>query len=277
MLYQLFIAFRDDLRGGPLEFLRVVTFPEFAALLAALVAFGIVTLSGNRMIRWLLRRKIGDAADFDDEQLNEASKNKKNTPTMGGLLVVGAIIAATVLVADIASFYVQMAVVCLLWLGGVGAVDDWLKLNAARRQTGRQGLLSREKLLLQVGLASVLAMFLWRYAGQLDAASQLYVPFFKNVAIPLSAWVFVPLTVVVIVGSSNAVNLTDGLDGLAAGCVVMVALVLLVLSIIIGDARLSDFLLFHHLPQVAPLAVVCGATVGSALGFLWFNCNPARV
>ncbi len=102
-------------------------------------------------------------------------------------------------------------------------------------------------------------------------------PFFKNVAIPLTGWVFVPLTVSVIVGSSNAVNLTDGLDGLAAGCVTMVALVLLVMTLLIGDPRLSDFLLFHHIAPVAPLAVVCGATVGASLGFLWFNCHPARV
>ncbi len=165
MLYQLYIALRDRLQGGPLEFVRVVTFPEFAALSAALIAFSLVTLLGGRMIRWLLRRKIGDAADFDDEQLNEASKNKKNTPTMGGLLVVGAIVFATLLVADVANFYVQMAVVCLLWLGGVGAIDDWLKLNAARRQTGRQGLLSREKLLLQTGLAAVLAVLLVALLG----------------------------------------------------------------------------------------------------------------
>ncbi len=255
----------------------MLVYPEFGALLGVLVAFGIVMLLGGPTIRWLRRQKIGDRPDFDQADINAAMASKTGTPTMGGLLIVSAIAGTTLLIADIGNFYVQMGLVCLLWLGLVGATDDWLKLTVARRQGGRQGLKSAEKFAIQVGLALVLGFFAWRHAASLPEATALYVPFLKSVSIQLNLPAFLILSVLVIVGSSNAVNLTDGLDGLAAGCVAMVSIALLVLTLIIADGRLSDFLLFHHLRQVGPVATLCGAMLGASLGFLWFNCHPARV
>ena len=277
MLHRLVADNLDRLDAAGLGFLRLFVSAEFGALSAVLVAFAVVMLLGGPTIAWLRRQKIGDVPDFDDARMNAAMAGKKDTPTMGGLLIVSGVAATTLLLADAGNFYVQMGVICLVWLGAVGAVDDWLKLTAGRRGGGRQGLTSREKLLLQVGLALLLGYFAWRHAAALPEATRLYVPFLKTVAIELNLPVFLVLSVLVIVGSSNAVNLTDGLDGLAAGCVAMVSLALLVLALIIGDDGLSRYLLFHHIGPVKQIAVLCGATLGASLGFLWFNCSPARV
>ncbi len=277
MLYQLYVNFQTSLEAGPFGFLRVVTFPTFSAMLGTLLSFALVLSLGKPTILWLRRRKIGDQADFDDVDLNAASINKRETPTMGGLLIVAAIAGTTLLLADITNFYVQMALIVLLWLGAVGAADDWLKLNAARQQSGRQGLRTKEKLALQVILALVVSFFLWRHAGGTEAGSHAYIPFFKDVEIPLNVWTFVLISGFVIVAGSNGVNITDGLDGLASGCSAMVAVALMVLTLVISDPRLSSDLLFHHIAEVGPLAIVCGAVLGATLGFLWFNCNPASV
>ncbi len=277
MLYWLIQSNLDWLEQTPFGFLRVVTFAEFQAVLATLAAFVAVLMLGNPMIGWLRRQKIGDNPDFDNADLNEKMKGKAGVPTMGGLLIISAIVAVTLLLADLGNFYVQMGLICLLWLGAVGAADDWLKLTAFRKQRGRQGLTSREKLAFQVGLAVLIGVFAWRHGFAIGPATTLYVPFFKHVAIELPLWGFVLIAVLVIVGSSNAVNLTDGLDGLAAGCMALVGFAFLLLTLIIADARLADFLLFHHIRQVDQMVVFCGAIVGASLGFLWFNCHPARV
>jgi phospho-N-acetylmuramoyl-pentapeptide-transferase len=275
MLYWLIQSNLDHLEHSPFGFLRVITFPEFQALLATLAAFLAVLLLGGRTIEWLRRKKIGDNPNADTAEFSAGGK--AGTPTMGGLLIVAAIAAVTILFADIRSFYVQMGLICLLWLGAVGAADDWLKLTVARRQGGRQGLTSREKLLFQVGLAVLIGVFAYRHGQAVDPATSLYVPFFKSLQIELPLWAFVLIAVLVIVGTSNAVNLTDGLDGLAAGCMALVAFAFLVLTLIIADSRLSNFLLFHHIRQVDQMVVFCGAMMGACLGFLWFNCHPARV
>ena len=276
-MYRLIQAWRDELDAGPFGFLRVLTFPEFGALFAAVLAFAIVLLLGNPTIAWLRRQKVGDRPDFDDAAMNKAMAGKGGTPTMGGLLIVAAIAGVVALLADIGNFYVQMGLVTLIGLGAVGAVDDWLKLTAGRRGGGRQGLRGGEKLLVQTGLALIIGWFAWHHARGLPDAAALYVPFFKGVAVPLNLPAFLLIAAAVIVGASNAVNLTDGLDGLAAGCVAIVAIVFLVLTLIISDAGLSGYLLFHHVRQLGPVAVFCGATLGASLGFLWFNCHPARV
>ncbi len=277
MLHRLYILFADPLEASPFDFLRVFTFTTFTAMLATLLAFVLVLALGGPTIRWLKRRKIGDNPDFDDAAMNAAMADKRNTPTMGGLLIVAAITGVTLLLADIGNFYVQMSLVCLLWLGGIGAVDDWLKLNAESRAAGRDGLKEREKLLLQFGLAFILGYFLWKHGLHTPAGTQLFVPFLKGFSIDLPLWLFVIWSGLVIVGCTNAVNLTDGLDGLASGCVALVAIVLLVMTLIISDGGLARDLLFHHIAGVGPLAVVCGAILGASLGFLWFNCHPASV
>ena len=278
MLYWLIHANLPTLERTPLGFLRVFTFNEFQALIATLLAFGVCLALGGPTIAWLRRQKIGDAADFDDLSFNEQMKSKVGTPTMGGLLIVSAIAGVTLLLADLRNFYVLMGLVCLLWMGLVGATDDWLKLTAARRKTGRQGLSSREKLLFQVGLALLLGLLRLPPRPRRSRRDDAYTSrFFKGLSVPLPLWAFLLLAVLVIVGSSNAVNLTDGLDGLAAGCMAIVGLVFLVLTLIISDATLATYLLFDPIRQVGQMAVFCGAIVGACLGFLWFNCHPARV
>ena len=207
---------------------------------------------------------------------------------MGGIMIVGSILVTCLLLVDLTNFYVFMALLCLVYLAVLGGVDDWLKLTTARRTPGsRDGLHAWEKLLFQIGLGVLLAIFIYNHPtrtlppGTPDAQSIShnarllnwpFVPSFE-----MWSWVFVLLTVFVITGTSNAVNLTDGMDGLAAGCMAIVAFAFLALTYVTGDYRLAGFLHFNWVQNTAELAVVCGAITGACLGFLWFNCNPAQV
>src|SRR3954452_15974728 len=125
-----------------------------------------VLVAGPRVIAWLRKQKIGDQPDFDQAQMNERMKSKAGTPTMGGILIIASIAITTLLIADLHNFYVRMALICLIWLGAVGATDDWLKLTAGRRSGSRQGLTSLEKLLFQIGLSVLLAYFTYHYGGE---------------------------------------------------------------------------------------------------------------
>lgn len=279
MLYWLTSHFQSFLENSPFSFLRVFhKFLTFQAIAAVIFSFLTVMLAGPWMIGWLRRQKIGDHPNFDEAQMNELMTGKRGTPTMGGLLVLTAIASAGLILADLSNFYVIMALVTLMWLGAVGAVDDWLKLTAARREKGsRQGLTGLEKLLFQIGLALILCYFTWNYGHQVPAARGFYIPFLQAPVWEWNFYGYVIFGTLVIVGASNAVNLTDGLDGLAAGCMTLTACSFIVLSIIVGDTGLSSTLLFHHLPAAGQMAVFAGAILGACLGFLWFNCNPARV
>jgi phospho-N-acetylmuramoyl-pentapeptide-transferase len=279
MLYWLTSHFQQALENSHFGFLRVFhKFITFQAVASVIFSFLTVMLAAPKMIGWLRKQKIGDNANFDEAQMNELMTSKRGTPTMGGLLIIVAITAAALLLADLSNFYVIMALVTLLWLGAVGAVDDWLKLTAARREKGsRQGLTGLEKLLFQIGLALILCYFTWNYGQHLIPAKSLYVPFVQGPVLELNFYTYVLFGTLVIVGTSNAVNLTDGLDGLAAGCMTLTACSFIVLAIIIGDIGLSSALLFHHLPAAGQMAVFAGAILGACMGFLWFNCNPARV
>src|SRR3954452_18954041 len=221
MIYLLIKRLRDSgwLDAHKLDFLCDFNFVSFQTTVAVLISFLIVLAAGPAVIEWLRRQKIGDAANFDQAQLNELMKTKKGTPTMGGLLIIASIAATTLLLADLKNFYVQMAMICLIWLGGVGATDDWLKLTAARRAgSARTGLTSLEKLLLQVGLAVVLSIFTYKHGEHVPEATRFFFPFLRadrryiGVSLPL----FILIGTLVMTWWSNAVNLTDGLDGLAA-------------------------------------------------------------
>ena len=277
MLFLLARHLREWLESHGLGFLRVFTFPTFQSTVAVLVSFFMCILLGPRVIEWLRRQKIGDNPNFDQADLNKLMEGKKGVPTMGGILIIAAIATAVVLLADLSNFYVRMALLCLVWLGGVGAVDDWLKLTAAHRTGSRHGLTSLEKLLFQIGLGVLLSVFTYYYGGNVDVARTLYVPFFKEFKPLLNLPAFVILSTLVIVGFSNAVNLTDGLDGLAAGCMGIASFVFLVLALIVGDLTQASQLFMPAFPGAAQMAIVTGAMLGACLGFLWFNCNPARV
>ena len=276
---------------------------EFRAVAAIVVSFAVVVCAGPRVIRWLIGQKIGDRPDTHHQGLNELTKHKSNVPTMGGLMTSGAIFAVTLLMADLTSFYVRMALVCLVAMTTIGAFDDWLKLTAGQRKSrDRQGLRSWEKFVFQVGVAMLLGFFTYRW-GQVkfgdytefkEMATAVNVPGFRTWMrdltgafvpdpglVTLGGVGFVILTVVVIAGFSNAVNLTDGMDGLASGVTVIVAFAMLLLCIIAGYRQegfvLAKHLLVPYIPLSDELAVIAGAMVGACLGFLWFNCHPAQV
>ncbi len=261
---------------------------------AAALGFLIVVLLSPRMIRFLIHMKLGDRPEFDHTGINELTRHKFATPTMGGMLIVLAIFVSTYLFADISGMYVRMALMVLVGLGLLGGVDDWLKLRAgaiAARSDGqappsRDGLKMWEKLLFQIALPVLLAHFIYIYGmkseavdhtGRLiNAAHSFYLPFKAN-PVPLGLLAYVIITVLVMVGSSNAVNLTDGMDGLASGCMVFVTGVFLILSWVAGNQDWANFLHLPFVPCAAELAVVCAAMIGACIGFLWYNCLPAQM
>jgi len=277
MLYLLVDRYLKWFEAHGLGFLRVFTFPTFQVVAAILLSFLISIIIGPPLIEWLRRLKIGDNPEFGQEDLNKLMASKKGVPTMGGVLIITAIAVATLLLANLRNFYVEMAVVCLVWLGAVGATDDWLKLTAARRNGSRQGLTSLEKLLFQIGLSVILAYFTYDYGIHSPETHTLFFPFLKKTGIVLNRGAFILLATIVMTGTSNAVNLTDGLDGLAAGCMAICSFTFCILALIIGTLVWSSQLLLPYIPTADQMAVIAGAMMGACLGFLWFNCNPARV
>lgn len=260
--------------------------PLFRGTVAILMSFLLVWWLGPMVIRMLLKKKCGDIPDFDHKQLNELTSHKANVPTMGGILILSSVLVSVLLLANLTVFYIHMAGLCLLWLGLLGFWDDWNKLTSKGKEGGRDGLKSYQKLLFQVGLGVILAIFIFE-RGQasfsdsgLETYRALTIPFFKGdlenpILLPYA--IFLIMTILVITGSSNAVNLTDGMDGLASGCMIMCCLVFMLMSYAVGDDRVARYLQFQHIPDAGELAVLCGALSGACLGFLWYNAAPAQV
>lgn len=260
--------------------------PLFRGTVAILVSFLIVWLAGPRVIRLLIAKRLGDIPDFDHQTLNEMTQHKANIPTMGGTLILLAVASSLLLLANLTVFYIYLAFFCMAWLAAVGGIDDWIKLTSKGREGTRDGLKFYQKLLFQIALGVILAYCVyWRgeetFVGfEHQHYRILTLPFFKGEqshGLLLSLPVFYIITVLVVTGTSNAVNLTDGMDGLASGCVAMCAFVFMLLSYAVGDARVADYLLFPHIPQAGELSVLCGAMMGACMGFLWYNCHPAQV
>ena len=292
MLFNILEATRDWLEGRNLYWpFMVLDQVQFRAVGAALLAFAIVVVFGKRVITWLRRKKIGDTGLTDAKALESAAASKKNTPTMGGVLIVGAIGGATLLLADLGSLYVQMALLCLVWLAALGGVDDWLKLTAASRPGGsRQGLHAWEKLVFQLGIGFLLGYFAYSHGStgaERDLAHVLNLPFQRTYATGgmnpaeglwfLGRAPYVVIMVLIVAGMSNAVNLTDGMDGLASGVTAAVAFGLTTLCLIAGWQPAAQYLLMPYVGGAGELAVIAGAMAGACLGFLWWNCSPAAV
>jgi len=298
MLYILTTRFQDWLdEVGLYSVIQVFTQLEFRALAAGLFAFLVVILLGPRTIGRLRQMKVGDNPEFYNTQLNALNQPKKDTPTMGGILIAGAILASLFLFADfIHSRHVHLAVLVLVWLAGVGAFDDWLKLTASRRAAGtREGLFAWEKLLFQLGCAALVSLFLFHAADPQanPAAASLNLPFQRTYepmkageiagavlnpgVLVLGVVAYAAVGTLLIAGTSNAVNIADGMDGLAAGTMAIASFVLMVLCWIAGNQVVAQHLLVPHVPGARELMVLTGAMGGACLGFLWFNCNPARV
>jgi phospho-N-acetylmuramoyl-pentapeptide-transferase len=248
---------------------RVFSYLTLRGILAAITALLIALLVGPYMIRALTSRQIGQHV----RDLGPKSHlSKQGTPTMGGALILVAMLASTLLWADLSNRYVWIVVGVTLAFGLIGFYDDYLKLVVGNSK----GLAARWKYLLQsiAGLAAAIALY---FSASVPAALDLFVPFFKDVAIPLGAFGFVVLSYFVIVGASNAVNLTDGLDGLAIMPAVMVAGALGVFAYASGNAIFANYLLIPHVAGAGEVLIVCTTLVGAGLGFLWFNSYPAQV
>jgi phospho-N-acetylmuramoyl-pentapeptide-transferase len=259
--------------------------PLFRGTCALLLSFFLVWLLGPWFIRQLRRRSIGDLAEFDHAQLNVENVDKRNTPTMGGLLIIVVILFNVLLLADLKNYYIRMGLFCMIWLAPLGGVDDWLKLTVKRRTGTRDGLKMHEKLLFQIALGLLLGFFIYQHGEmnavlvggyRIEAFRILNVPFYKA-GWMLGKVAFFIITILVVTGTSNAVNLTDGMDGLASGCMVLCSLVFMILAFISGNQELANSLLFPHIPNTGELAVLCGAMMGACMGFLWHNCYPAKV
>jgi phospho-N-acetylmuramoyl-pentapeptide-transferase len=263
----------------------------FRSVAAILTSFLISILIGPPIIRWLMRKKIGDRPEFHHAALNELTREKTNTPTMGGLIIILSVLVSTLLWsklynpdARLYNPFVEKAIFLLIWFGALGGVDDWLKLTAHRQ--GRHGLRAWEKLLFQIGGAVLIASFLYGDFRNIEDAKVfwLWLPFYKNpIPFPLHNWMFVLIATFYISATSNAVNLADGMDGLAAGCLGMVSLVLVVLCYVTSETMArtsvtwSEYLLLPHIPQAGELSIFYSAILGAVLGFLWYNCHPAQV
>jgi phospho-N-acetylmuramoyl-pentapeptide-transferase len=254
----------------------------FRAVTAVLTSLAIALLIGPRIIRWLMRMKIGDRPEFHHAALNELTKEKANTPTMGGLIILSSAVITTLLWAKLNNPFVQKAIVVLIWFGILGGIDDWLKLTAASRQHGRDGLHAWEKLIFQIGGAVLISSFLFFDFKNVPDAQLLWVPFYKK-GLLLGNWTFMFIAIFYISATSNAVNLADGMDGLAAGCVAMVSMVLILLCYVASETMSrttpvtwASYLLLPHIPEAGELSIFFAAILGAVLGFLWFNCYPAQ-
>jgi phospho-N-acetylmuramoyl-pentapeptide-transferase len=336
MLYLLLEALRSWLIDHDLyRWFAVLDQLQFRALAAAGVAFFIVLVFGKPTIAWLVRQKIGDTGATDATALQATANQKANTPTMGGMLIVGAIAGSTILLANVGERYVQLGLIVVLWLALLGGFDDWLKLTAKRRGGGRQGLFAWEKMVFQLGLGLLVGIFLFLRPPSPDTpqdqlrmglvlnlpgqktyisserlrpvvpsevggpgASQSPAPSELSIEAPsalgvrpksdvqmvvnpavlfLPPIIFIGVAMLMVAGLSNAVNITDGMDGLAGGISAAVMMGVFVLCLIAGDREAAEYLLVPHLPGTGELAVLVGATAGACLGFLWWNCWPAKV
>ena len=246
---------------------NVFRYITFRSAMAAVTALLLALLLGPLVIRILKRRQIGQPIR---EEGPRSHLSKAGTPTMGGLLILLAVTAATLLWMDPANRFVWIALGILLALGAVGFADDYTKF-ARRRSLGLSG---RGKLLPQFLVALAAAWAIQQWASHGDFSTVVSFPFLKRLFLDLGA-LYIPFVAVVLVGSSNAVNLTDGLDGLAIGSVGIAAGTYAVLAYVTGNAVVARYLQIPFVSQSGELTVFCGALVGASLGFLWFNCHPA--
>jgi phospho-N-acetylmuramoyl-pentapeptide-transferase len=254
---------------------NVFSYITFRSVAAAITAFLLCLLFGNFVIRKLISLKVGQPIRTAEEvrRLAELHGGKKGTPTMGGVLVIGAVFISSALWARPDNRFVWLALFSMVYLGVLGFVDDYLKV--VRKKS--EGFPARLKLVFQILLAGIVtAVFLTSPLIEVQARS-LYVPFFKAPVITNMGWFTFVFFALVVVGSSNAVNLTDGLDGLAIGCTITVAFAYALLTYAAGNFKIAEYLQVPFYPFTGELTVVCGALVGAGLGFLWFNCHPARV
>jgi len=265
MLYYLLFPLRNVISG--FNVFRYITFrTAWAALTALVISF----ILGPWLIERMRQIKLGQ---FIREEGPKSHQQKAGTPTMGGILINIAILVPTLLWADILNPYIWIVLFVTFAYGAIGFIDDYRKLVKKRNL----GLTAKEKFSMQIGVALAAGLAIaYLPAIHNNYSTVLTFPFFKTLHLDLG-WAYIGFIIVVIVGASNAVNLTDGLDGLAIGSTLIAAVTYTILTYAAGNFRVADYLRIAWVPQAGELAVFCGAMVGASLGFLWFNAHPAEI
>ncbi len=269
MIYKWIYPLHDYFQG--FELIRYIS---FRAGLAAITAFLISLLIGSQVIKILKRYKVSeDTAKTDSEKLKDLHSYKKDVPTMGGIIILIAVLLSTLLWCDIFNRYVLIVLFTAVWLGILGFLDDYIKLT----QSHSSGLTSTSKLLFQCGLGLIIGLILYFYFHfmNIDEGTKLVIPFFKETRPELGPF-YVLMVMFFVVGMSNAVNITDGLDGLAIGCTVIAGMAFTLITYIVGRFDFSSYLNVPYISGVGELSILCSALVGAGLGFMWFNCFPAQ-
>lgn len=265
MLYELLYPLRDAFFA-----FNVFRYISFRAMFASITAFLLTVWAGPMVVRFLADLNLKQTIKREGfSALYGAHEKKERVPTMGGVLILGSLTSATFLWADLGNRYVWFCLFSVLWLGGLGFADDALKLL----RKNSKGLKGSVKLLGQILLGLGIGAFLYKDSPSWQAVS---LPFLKNWFWSMGIF-YILFVALVITGSSNAVNLTDGLDGLAVGCTIILALAYGILGYVVGHARFSGYLQIPFVPGAGELAVFCAAVVGAGMGFLWFNAYPASI
>jgi phospho-N-acetylmuramoyl-pentapeptide-transferase len=268
-------AAKQGISNDLLKALNVFSYITFRAICAGITAFLISVVFGNFVIRKLISLKFGQPIRTAAEvhKLHELHGAKKGTPTMGGILLIGSIVISTLLWAKPENPFVWLVLFSAVFLGAIGFYDDWLKVT----KKSSDGISSRLKFVLQCLLAGIFTLYFLTNPKLSATAQQLFIPFLKEpLLLGMGVLTFI-FYLLVIVGTSNAVNLTDGLDGLATGCTATVAATYAVLVYVAGNIKTATYLQVPFVPYAGELAVVCVALLGACLGFLWWNAHPARV
>ncbi len=266
MLYHLLVPLQEYFSA--LNIFRYITFRSAGAALTALLFSFII---GPWIIARLRRLHIGETIRIEGPSTHAP---KAGTPTMGGLIILGALLLPTILFARLDNIYIQMLIISTVWMGLIGFIDDYLK--AVKKI--KKGLVARYKLLGQITLGLVLGIVVYLHPEFHEFRTATTMPFFKQYLLDLKTWwIYIPFVVFVITATSNSVNLADGLDGLAAGLVGIAAVVFAGIAYITGRADFSQYLNIIYLPSAGELTVFCAALIGAVLGFLWFNARPADV
>ncbi len=251
---------------GDITFFNIFRYITFRTIYGSLTAFLICFILGPWVIRKLSRMQIGQFIQHDGPQ---SHLGKQGTPTMGGILILFAIFISTLLWGNFSNHYVNILILSLLLFGAIGFIDDYLMQIKKRNM----GFTAKGKFLIQVCFGLLIS---WLIYNCPDFNSRLTIPFFKDLSPDLGLW-YIPFATLVIVGTSNAVNLTDGLDGLAIGPIIIASVTYMFFAYVSGHAQFSEYLHVRHITASGEITVICGIIAGAGLGFLWFNAHPAQV
>ncbi|RLC25937.1 MAG: phospho-N-acetylmuramoyl-pentapeptide-transferase [Deltaproteobacteria bacterium] len=261
MLYEFLYPYHLDY-----TFLNIFRYITFRTIYGGLTAFLICLLFGPFVIKKLSQMQIGQIIQTDGPQ---SHLGKQGTPTMGGILILFSIFITTLIWGNLSNHYVNILLLALMLFGFIGFVDDYLMQIKKRNM----GFSAKGKFLIQILFALIISWLIYKCP---DFSSRLTIPFFKDLSPDLGIW-YIPFACLVIVGTSNAVNLTDGLDGLAIGPYIVASATYMLFAYVSGHARIAEYLHVQHIASAGEISVVCGTLAGAGLGFLWFNSHPAQI